>query len=111
LTKHFKPLQGYAIMEPFNIKVGFGENEVTLTILPTENFYKVVYYGGILGAIKYENDTDGWELMSREEYTAGDLPFYTQELNSDRLEFVLDDNMVDHIGEEIENKLYDPEAE
>ena len=98
-------------MEPFNIKVGFSENEVTLTILPTENFYKVIYYGAILGAVKYKNDTDGWELMSRDEYIAGDLPFYIHDLSSDRLEFVLDDNTVDHIGTEIENALYDPEEE
>ena len=95
-------------MEPFNIKVGFGDNEVTLTILPMVDFYKVIYYGAILGAIKYENDTDGWEIMSRDEYEAGDLPFYTHDLSSDRLEFVLDDNTVDHIGTEIETARYNP---
>jgi len=95
-------------MEPFNIKVGFGEKEVTLTILPaSEGYYKVIYYGGILGAVKYDNDTDGWESVPEGEYSAGDLPFYHHELKSDRLDFVMDDSAVDHIGEEIESVLQD----
>ncbi len=99
-------------MEPFNIKIGFGENEVTLTILPAEEgYYKVIYYGGILGAIRYENDTDGWEIVPEDEYTAGDLPLYEYTLNSDRLNFVLDENTVDHIGDEISNALHDPDGE
>lgn len=99
-------------MEPFNIKVGFGQKEVTLTIMPVdEGYYKVIYYGGILGAVRYENDTDGWEIVPQEEITPGDLPFYEYTLNSDRLNFVLDDNTVDHIGYEIETVLSDPENE
>ncbi len=44
-------------MEAFNIRIGYGENEVTLTILPTsDGYYKVIYYGGILGAVILEND-------------------------------------------------------
>jgi hypothetical protein len=89
-------------MEPFNIKVGYGENEVTLTILPTEEgYYKVIYYGGILGAVRYENDTDGWEVVPPEEVVAGDLPLYEPDLNGDRLEIVLNDETVDEIGTEI----------
>jgi hypothetical protein len=89
-------------MEPFNIKVGYGEKEVTLTILPTkEGYYKVIYYGGILGAIRLANDTDGWEIVPPEDVVAGDLPLYEPDLNGDRLEIVLSDETVDEIGNEI----------
>ncbi|MEJ5961683.1 hypothetical protein [Pedobacter immunditicola] len=89
-------------MEPFNIKVGYGDNEVTLTILPTkEKYYKVIYYGGIVGAIRYMNDTDGWEVVPPEEVVAGDLPLYEPDLTGERLEVVLNDETVDEIGNEI----------
>ncbi len=89
-------------LEPFNVKTGYGEKEVTLTILPTnEGYYKVIYYGGILGAIRYENDTDGWEVVPPEEVVAGDLPLYEPDLSGERLEVVLNDETVDEIGEEI----------
>ncbi|RZM11885.1 MAG: hypothetical protein EOO88_46295 [Pedobacter sp.] len=90
-------------MEPFNIKTGFGEHEVTLTILPHEQvYYKVIYFGGVLGAVKFENDTDLWEKVPQEEIEAGDLPFYQDDLSGDRLKIVLNDDLVDEIGEEIE---------
>ncbi|TDQ08195.1 hypothetical protein [Pedobacter metabolipauper] len=89
-------------MEPFNIKIGYGEKEVTLTILPTdEAYYKVIYYGAILGAIRYQAD-DSWELVPEEEIIAGDLPMYVHDLKADRLDVVLNDTVVDEIGEEIE---------
>jgi len=89
-------------MEAFNIKVGYGDNEVTLTILPTkEGYYKVIYYGGILGAIRLANDTDGWETVPPEDVVAGDLPLYEPDLTAERLEIVLNDETVDEIGDEI----------
>jgi hypothetical protein len=95
-------------MEPFNIKVGFGVKEVTLTILPSEEgYYKVIYYGGILGAVRLEKDTNGWEIVPDGEYDAGDLPFYKPNLNADQLDFILDTRAVDEIGEEIESKHHD----
>ncbi|MEJ7558171.1 MAG: hypothetical protein WKF66_07665 [Pedobacter sp.] len=91
-------------MEPFNIKIGYGDNNVTLTILPTsDQQYKVIYFGAILGAVKYEADC--WDLVSEEELQAGDLPFYRHDLNSDRANVILDEATIDEIGEEIEITL------
>ncbi|WP_432712650.1 hypothetical protein [Pedobacter sp.] len=89
-------------MEPFNIRVGFGKNEVTLTILPTEEgYYKVIYYGGILGAIQYLKDTDSWEQVPPEDVIAGDLPLYRPDLEEERTEIELTEQMIEEIGEEI----------
>lgn len=88
-------------MEVFNIKIGFGKNEVTLTILPTEKYYKVIYYGAVLGAVRPEEDNETWEKVPDEEVEAGDLPFYVHNLSADRLDVVLDNVTVHRIGEEI----------
>jgi hypothetical protein len=99
---------GLYLMEPFNIKIGFGPKEVTLTILPAdEGYYKVIYYGGIIGAVRLENGVNCWEMLAEGEYDAGGLPYYQHNMNSDRIKVVLDDITVDHIGEEIENKIQD----
>lgn len=89
-------------MEPFNIKVGFGDNEVTLTILPTDKgYYKVIYYGAVLGAVRLDSG-DCWELVPQDALEAGDLPPYEPDLHGSRLEFVFDEIAAEHIGEEIE---------
>lgn len=90
------------IMEVFNIKIGYGKNELTLTILPTkEGYYKVIYYGGILGAVRLDNHNETWEKVPDEEIEPGDLPLYQHNLNADRLDIVLDEHTVHRIGEEI----------
>lgn len=88
-------------MEVFNIKIGFGDNELTLTILPAEEYYKVIYYGGILGAVRLESDNETWEKVPDEEVEPGDLPLYKHDLTADRLDVVLDEPTVQRIGEEI----------
>lgn len=89
-------------MEVFNIKTGYGANEVTLTILPTDKgYFKVIYYGGVLGAVRLESDHETWEKVPDEEIEAGDLPLYQHDLKADRLDVVLDEITVQRIGEEI----------
>jgi len=92
-------------MEVFNIKIGYGENEVTLTILPTEEgYYKVIYFGGILGAVRQETGGEGWEKVPDEEVIAGDLPLYQHDMKDERLDIVLDEVTVQRIGEEINHE-------
>jgi hypothetical protein len=87
-------------MEPFNVKIGYGANEVTLTVLPTnEKEYKIIYYGAVLGAVKYQQDC--WELIPLADLEAGDLPYYHHDVNSGNINVILDDATVDAIGEEI----------
>lgn len=94
--------------ETFNIKIGYGSKEVTLTILHHKNYYKVIYFGGIMGAVQ-QVDED-WELMDPEAVDAGDLPQYTADLKGERLEIVLDEHTVDAIGTEIEHFYWDDES-
>lgn len=93
---------GYSSMEVFNIKIGYGANEITLTILPAEEgMYKVIYFGGILGAIRLDSHQEDWELVPEEELPAGDLPMYQHDMRADRLDVVLDEITIQRIGEEI----------
>jgi hypothetical protein len=91
-------------MNPFNIKIGYAPNEVTVTILPiNEHQYKVIYYAAVLGTLKYDNDC--WELLDKTEVEAGDLPYYIHDVNSGNVNVILNDATVDEIGEEIEHHL------
>lgn len=90
--------------EAFNIRVGYGKKEVTLTILKEKDYYKVIYFGGIMGAVRH--DRNEWVLMKTTEIPAGDLPVYTPELKGERLEIVFDEHTARAIGKEIEYLIY-----
>lgn len=87
-------------MEPYNIRISYGSHDVTLTILPAEQgYYKVIYYGGILGGVCY--DGKDWDIVGPDKIIAGDLPFYEPGLVGERIEIELNDHVVDRIGWEI----------
>lgn len=83
----------------FNIKIGYGQREVTLTIFVREEYFEVIYFGGVMGAVRYLNGE--WELLQAEEIELGELPLYTPDFKKERLEVVMDENTVRAIGEEI----------
>lgn len=86
----------------FNIKIGYGEKEVTLTILPTSgNYFKVIYLGGVMGAVCFNGDE--WDLIERDEVEPGDLPLYEPELKGERLQVILNESTVGEIVWEIES--------
>ena len=92
-------------MEPFNIHIQNNEDEVTLTVLPEKNYYKIVYYGGIIEAIK-EYD-GGWELLAEEEIEAGGLPFYDYKHGvDDQPKLELNLPKINQIAAEIENAIH-----
>lgn len=89
-------------MKTFNIRIGYGAQEVTLTILPTtQKYYLVQYFGGIIGAVRMDRDGDLWEQVPDEDIITGDLPLYQPDLEADRLDIVLCEDTVNDIGEEI----------
>jgi len=68
-------------MEPFNIRIPHKGKEITITIQPENDYYKIIYYGGIVGAIR--NHGTDWELVAEEEITPGDLPLYDYKMGHD----------------------------
>ena len=91
-------------MEPFNIKINHSSAEVTLTILPSDGgYFKIVYYGGILGGVLKEEKQ--WRLVSMDEVAGGDLPVYENKHDEERVEVVLDERVAIQIGKEIDQYL------
>ena len=86
-------------MKPYNIKISYGKDEVTLTILPSGEYYKVIYYGGILGGVCF--DGKDWDLLDADQIIAGDLPLYEPGRVGERIEIELTDHVVERIGWEI----------
>jgi predicted RNA-binding protein with PUA domain len=89
-------------MAPFNIKIAVQTEEITLTILPTDqDYFKIVYYGRVLGAIHYDKTDDRWNLVKPEEVIAGDLPPYAGIVEEGMVEINLDSSTIVIIGTEI----------
>jgi len=59
-------------MEAFNIKINVAAKETTLTILPQDDEYKIIYYGGIIGALKQQNSH--FTFVKPEDAVPGTLP-------------------------------------
>ncbi|MBB6273908.1 hypothetical protein HDF26_004381 [Pedobacter cryoconitis] len=90
-------------MEPFNIKLEYHQKDVTLTILPEPDqkaYYKVIYFGGILGALYF--DREDWVMVQPEDIPAGDLPLYDPDLKGEHLELKFTEYLAEQIGHEID---------
>ncbi|WP_431292016.1 hypothetical protein [Pedobacter sp. P26] len=57
-------------MTAFNIEIDHNDQVITLTIIPKADYFKIVYSGGILGAIK-KQESD-WILLKAEEIDPGE---------------------------------------
>lgn len=64
----------YHNMDAFNIKISTQEKEVTLTILPKDDEYHIIYFGGIIGALTINDET--YTFIEPEKLKAGELPLY-----------------------------------
>ena len=95
-------------METFNIRTKYGQEEVVLTILEESEYYLVIYYGGIFGALYKE--CKNWELLTDNEIAAGHLPRYERGMPGERIEIEWSDHLVQRIGTEIELYLEDDTA-
>ncbi|SFH02064.1 hypothetical protein [Pedobacter insulae] len=92
-------------MEPFNIRIQQNDKDVTLTVLPEGNYFKLIYFGGIIGAIRESNGA--WELLPEEEIEPGGLPFYDYKKGLiDQPELTLNLPKINQIAAEIENIIH-----
>lgn len=92
-------------MEPFNIHIQNDNQEITLTVLPESDYFKLIYFGGIIGAMRESNGE--WELLPEEEIEPGALPFYDYKHGIDeqpKLELSLP--KINQIAAEIENIIH-----
>lgn len=91
-------------MEPFNIHIPHKGREITLTIQPHSDYFKIIYNGGIVGAIR--NHGNDWELMEEQDIAPGDLPLYDYKMGYNEEEkFELHLFEINQIAGEIENVI------
>jgi hypothetical protein len=91
------------MMTAFNIDIELDDQQITLTIIPKDDYFKIVYSGGILGAIrKQESD---WILLEAEEIEPGELKPLDYKQTEDRHQITLGVAEVNQISGAIENHL------
>ncbi|TCD26550.1 hypothetical protein EZ456_13250 [Pedobacter psychrodurus] len=90
-------------MTAFNIDISHGGDAITLTIIPKDDYFKIAYAEGILGAIKKEGAD--WILMEPDEIAPGELAPFENKLTPEGKRIVLGAAEVNQIAGEIENHL------
>ena len=90
-------------MVPFNIQIDHGDDKITLTIIPKEDYYTIVYFGGILGAIRKMGPD--WILLQQEEIDPGALEHFDHKQNFEVTRLSLGIHEINLIAGEIENHL------
>ncbi|MEJ7558154.1 MAG: hypothetical protein WKF66_07580 [Pedobacter sp.] len=91
-------------MEPFNIRINYNAQELTLTILPnTDMQFTIVYFGGVLGVVQYLGHS--WVLMDRNSIPESGLPEYKMGYKNSRTEIELTTEVVNYLGIKINSFL------
>lgn len=91
-------------METFNINIEHEGEPVTLTVIPENDYFKIVYFEGILGAIKKAGSD--WELLKEGEFEAGYFaPFDYKLTNHHEKKITLGIDEINQIAGQIENHV------
>ncbi|MDQ0638677.1 hypothetical protein QF042_002242 [Pedobacter sp. W3I1] len=103
MTKQKVGCNGFEIMTAFNIEIDHNDQAITLTIVPKDDYFKIVYLGGILGAIrKQESD---WILLKAEEIELEELAPFDYKLTENSHHLSLGVAEINQISGAIENHL------
>lgn len=89
-------------MDPFNIIVSLDGQKFDLNIHPEEGAtYKVLYNGGLVGAIVFNGDGK-WEAVSVADLTPDlEAPMYEYNGAEDEVRIILEGEHAQHIGRAI----------
>lgn len=90
------------IMDPFNIIINAGGEQIDLNIHPQESgTYKVVYHGALIGEIFLGSDGKTWQALTADELQPGGFPVYEYDETSGHQDILLDEDTVQEIGRQI----------
>lgn len=88
-------------MDPFNIIIKNGNEQLDLNIHPQEaGRYKIIYHGGLVGDV-FMGKGESWEAISAEEFDAVTYPIYEYHETSGHADILLEQEIVQRIGVEI----------
>lgn len=89
-------------MDPFNIIIRTGGNQVDLNIHPQEaGTYKIIYHGALLGEIFMGSGGENWEAITADELEPGGYPVYEYDESSGHQDLLLDQQVIQEIGQQI----------
>lgn len=89
-------------MDPFNIIISTGGNQVDLNIHPQEaGTYKIIYHGALLGEIFMGSGGENWEAITADELEPGGYPVYEYDESSGHQDLLLDQQVIQEIGRQI----------
>lgn len=89
-------------MDPFNIIIKTGGEQIDLNIHPQEaGSYKIVFHGALLGEIFMGSEGENWEAITADELEPGGFPVYEYDENSGHEDILLDHDTVQEIGRQI----------
>lgn len=89
-------------MDPFNIIINTGGEQIDLNIHPQEaGTYKIVYHGALIGEIFLANDGETWQALTADELQPGGFPVYEYDETSGHQDILLDEDTVQEIGRQI----------
>ena len=91
-------------MEPFNIRIKYNAQDVTLTILPEADLlFTVVYFGGVLGAIQKLGQD--WKLIDHKRIPGTGLPSYKTGYKNSGMAIEMTTDVANKVGAKIEQSL------
>lgn len=89
-------------MDPFNIIIKSGGEQIDLNIHPQETgAFKVVYHGALIGEVFMGNDGENWEAVTADQLEPGGFPVYEYDETSGHQDILLDHATIQAIGKEI----------
>ena len=103
LAKQYTILKGFEEMKVFNIYIEHNDQQITLTIIPKDDYFKIMYSGGILGAIRKQGSD--WILLEADEIEPGEPAPFDYKQTADGHHITLGVAEVNLISGAIENHL------
>jgi hypothetical protein len=90
------------IMDPFNIIINNGGQQIDLNIHPQEGeTYKIIYHGALIGELFTGSDGLTWEALTAEQLQPGGFPIYEYDESSGHEDLLLDHEVIQQIGRKI----------
>lgn len=89
-------------MDPFNIIINSGGEQIDLNIHPQEaGTYKIIYHGALIGEIFLGSDGENWAALTADELQPGGFPVYEYDETFGHQDILLDEDRVQEIGRKI----------
>jgi hypothetical protein len=89
-------------MDPFNIVIRNGQQQIDLNIHPQETgSYMIIYHGALLGKIFLGSDGENWKALTVDKIQPAGMPSYDYDETSGYRYILMNTATVQQIGRQI----------